>query len=66
MSKRWDELDRRIEHHLKFDVEPCEYIPTVMCEGPGKRCKKCGWNPEVEWKRKKRIRERAHEQTALL
>lgn len=57
MSKGWDALDRKIEWHHKVDIEPCEYNPTIMCEGPGKRCRKCGWNPHVAWLRARKIRE---------
>lgn len=51
----WDELDKRIKRHLRYDNEPCAFNPAVMCEGPGERCKKCGWNPHVCERRMKRI-----------
>ena len=35
----------------------CAYNKAVICFEFGDRCKKCGWNPKVEEKRRTKIRE---------
>lgn len=34
----------------------CPYRQGVHCGEHGEKCRRCGWRPEVEAKRKKRIR----------
>lgn len=35
---------------------PCKHATNVNCPETGRRCNKCGWNPEVTAKRKEAIR----------
>ena len=37
-------------------IESCEYHTTVGCPEEGRKCEKCGWNPEVDAKRREKIR----------
>ena len=52
-----DELDRKIASIQKKAVFDCIYNVHIICEMPGKNCKKCGWNPRVCKNRVKAIRE---------
>ncbi len=41
----------------KIESAPCPYNRAIDCIEQSK-CKKCGWNPDVENKRKERLEER--------
>ena len=34
----------------------CPYNVYINCPEQGRKCDKCGWNPEVEAKRKKAVK----------
>ena len=43
-------------------AKPCKFQPKLIVnENCGEECDKCGWNPEVEEKRKAEIRKLARE-----
>jgi hypothetical protein len=37
---------------MKIEHEKCKYNPFVNCDDEYKKCHKCGWNPDVDKKRK--------------
>lgn len=38
---------------MKIEHEKCKYNPFVNCDDDEyKKCHKCGWNPDVDKKRK--------------
>lgn len=44
------------ENEKQKDSERCPYNERVDCEERTRVCKKCGWNPEVDKKRRQELR----------
>ena len=51
-----DELGQKYDYHRKHDIFPCKKNVFVTCGDPGDKCLTCGWNPDVSWERKRKIR----------
>lgn len=45
-----------------MSARECKYNSQVDCSGE-QRCKKCGWNPEVDKKRKSKIKKKIIKET---
>ena len=44
------------EKEKKYEVAHCPYNERVDCEERTRVCKKCGWHPDVDKKRRQELR----------
>ena len=49
-----------------YPIQDCPFHAGIGCDIHHRECKKCGWNPKVEKKRIKKIREKRHGKSFVL